>query len=83
MTLTLAQSLESLAAHHWDLYKDAHGVRPRGIDTSNWTVEVFEAAIAIFVVLGLVLRPWHHKDQWEESDHPSHFVERCRQSALL
>lgn len=45
MTLTLAQSLESLAAHHWDLYKDAHGVRPRGIDTSNWTVEVFEAAI--------------------------------------
>lgn len=45
MTLTLAESLESLAGHHWDLYKDAHGVRPRGLDTSNWTVEDFEKAI--------------------------------------
>lgn len=26
------------------MYKDAYGVRPRGIDTSRWTVEEFEAA---------------------------------------
>jgi hypothetical protein len=25
------------------MYKDAYGVRPRGIDTSTWTLEQFEA----------------------------------------
>lgn len=29
----------------WDLYKDVHGVRPRGVDTSNWTLEGFNAQI--------------------------------------
>ena len=24
-----------------DMYKDAHGFRPRGVDTSNWTLEDF------------------------------------------
>ncbi len=34
--------LEQAAATYWDMYKDAHGVRPRGIDTSNWTLEDFD-----------------------------------------
>ena len=27
----------------WDMYKDAYGFRPRGIDTSTWTLEQLEA----------------------------------------
>jgi len=37
--------LEQLACTYWDAYKDAYGVRPRGIDTSIWTVEQFESEI--------------------------------------
>lgn len=33
--------LEQMACTYWDMYKDAHGVRPRGIDTSKWTEEDF------------------------------------------
>jgi hypothetical protein len=29
--------LEQMACQYWDMYKDAHGIRPRGIDTSSWT----------------------------------------------
>ena len=36
-------TLEQYACIHWDMYKDAYGVRPRGIDTSTWTLEQFEA----------------------------------------
>lgn len=33
--------LEQAQCMFWDMYKDAYGVRPRGIDTSNWTLEDF------------------------------------------
>jgi hypothetical protein len=29
--------LEQMACQYWDMYKDAYGVRPRGIDTTSWT----------------------------------------------
>ena len=35
--------LEQAQSTYWDMYKDAYGVRPRGIDTSNWTLEQFDA----------------------------------------
>ena len=35
--------LEQYACTYWDMYKDAYGVRPRGIDTSSWTEAEFEA----------------------------------------
>ena len=35
--------LEQYACQYWDMYKDAYGVRPRGIDTSAWTEADFEA----------------------------------------
>jgi hypothetical protein len=41
--------LEQAQATWWDMHKDAYGYRPRGIDTSTWTLEDFEAE---FVVLG-------------------------------
>ena len=35
--------LEQAQSIYWDMYKDAYGVRPRGVDTSGWTLEDFEA----------------------------------------
>jgi hypothetical protein len=36
-------TLEQYACQYWDMYKDAYGVRPRGIDTSTWIESDFEA----------------------------------------
>ena len=36
-------TLEQYACQFWDMYKDAYGCRPRGIDTSAWTEAEFEA----------------------------------------
>ena len=44
--------LEQYACQYWDMYKDAYGVRPRGIDTSSWTEADFEAE---FQMLGKVI----------------------------
>jgi uncharacterized Zn finger protein len=41
--------LEQYACTYWDMYKDAYGVRPRGIDTTLWTESDFERE---FVQLG-------------------------------
>lgn len=30
-------TLEQYACIYWDMYKDAFGIRPRGVDTSSWT----------------------------------------------
>jgi hypothetical protein len=44
--------LEQMQCQYWDMYKDAYGVRPRGIDTTNWTEEEF---MAEFETLGRVI----------------------------
>jgi len=44
--------LEQYACQYWDMYKDAYGSRPRGIDTTDWTEEQFEAE---FVQLAKVI----------------------------
>jgi hypothetical protein len=36
--------LEQYQSQYWDMYKDAYGFRPRGIDTSTWTESDFEKA---------------------------------------
>jgi hypothetical protein len=33
--------LEELQSIHWEMYKDAYGVRPRHVDTSTWTEQDF------------------------------------------
>jgi hypothetical protein len=38
--------LEQAQCTYWDMYKDAYGVRPRGIDTSTWTFQQFEVEFA-------------------------------------
>jgi hypothetical protein len=35
--------LEKAAMTWYDMYKDAHGIRPRSTDTSDWTLERFES----------------------------------------
>ena len=45
--------LEQAQCQYWDMYKDAYGVRPRGIDTSAWTLEDFDAE---FEVLGKAIQ---------------------------
>jgi hypothetical protein len=44
--------LEQAQCTHWDMYKDAFGVRPRHLDTTEWTLEKFEAE---FEILGRVI----------------------------
>ena len=39
-TMTRMEELQSI---FWDMYKDAHGIRPRGIDTSAWDEATFNA----------------------------------------
>jgi hypothetical protein len=33
--------LQQAQCMFWDMYKDAHGFRPRGVDTSAWSLEDF------------------------------------------
>jgi hypothetical protein len=44
---------EELQCIYWDMYKDAHGFRPRHVDTFHWTEEMF---VAEFEALELVIR---------------------------
>lgn len=41
--------LEQAQATFSDMYKDAHGIRPRHIDTSTWTLEQFDQEFAELV----------------------------------
>ena len=43
--------LEQAQSIYWDMYKDAHGVRPRGIDTSTWTLQDFQQEFASLEVV--------------------------------
>ena len=45
--------LEQAQCMFWDMYKDAYGVRPRGIDTSGWTLADFDRE---FASLGQVIQ---------------------------
>jgi hypothetical protein len=38
--------LEQAQCTYWDMYKDAYGVRPRGVDTSSWTLADFDLEFA-------------------------------------
>jgi hypothetical protein len=43
--------IEQAQCMYWDMYKDAYGVRPRGIDTSAWTLEEFESEFKTLAVV--------------------------------
>jgi hypothetical protein len=60
--------LEQAACTYWDMYKDAHGFRPRHVDTSAWTLEQFEEE---FKVLEGVIEREHilRKEREEQAMH--------------
>lgn len=57
--------LEQAQCTYWDMYKDAYGYRPRGIDTSTWTLADFEQE---FASLGSVIEREHADRQTAESN---------------
>jgi hypothetical protein len=46
-------ALEQAQCTYWDMYKDAYGHRPRGVDTNAWTLADFEQE---FASLGSVIQ---------------------------
>ena len=72
-------TLEQYACQFWDMYKDAYGVRPRGIDTTAWTEEQFEAE---FVSLSKTIES-NYKDQLAQEEKAMHEFEMRMQDLLL
>jgi hypothetical protein len=70
--------LEQYACQFWDMYKDAYGVRPRGIDTTLWTEDEFEAE---FVQLAKTIDE-NYKDQLAQEEVAKHDFE-MRMLSLL
>jgi hypothetical protein len=64
-------TLEQYACTYWDMYKDAYGVRPRGIDTSSWSESDFEAE---FVSLSRTIDA-EYKDQVAREEVAQHDFE--------
>ena len=58
-------TLEQYACQYWDMHKDAYGVRPRCIDTSDWTEADFEAE---FKLLGEVIEKENSARQLAEHE---------------
>ena len=58
-------TLEQMASQYWDMYKDAHGIRPRGIDTSSWTEADFNKE---FEELNLISELNSRQRQADEQD---------------
>jgi len=63
--------LEQYSCQFWDMYKDAYGVRPRGIDTSSWSESDFEAE---FVSLSRTIDA-NYKEQLEQEERAMHDFE--------
>jgi hypothetical protein len=66
-------ALEQAQCTYWDMHKDAYGVRPRGIDTSSWTLADFDAE---FKVLGEAIEREHADRQAAESNAITKFEAR-------
>lgn len=70
--------LEQYSCQYWDMYKDAYGVRPRGIDTTDWTEADFEAE---FVSLAKTIDA-NYKEQLVQEERAKHDFE-MRMLSLL
>ena len=72
-------TLEQYACQYWDMYKDAYGVRPRGIDTSTWTEADFEQE---FASLGSVIER-EEADRKVAEDKAMHDFEMRMQTLMM
>jgi hypothetical protein len=66
--------LEQAQCTFWDMYKDAHGIRPRHIDTSSWTLEQFDQE---FTELAEVMKANDIQKGIEEAIAIEKFERRC------
>ena len=71
MNATTMTKIEQLYSIFWDMYKDAYGVRPRGIDTSTWIESDFEAE---FAYLGKTIEA-NYKEQLAREEVAQHDFE--------
>ena len=55
--------LEQAQCQFWDMYKDAYGVRPRGIDTTSWTLAEFDRE---FEFLANMIQQNHEQEQADQ-----------------
>ena len=72
-------TLEQYACQYWDMYKDAYGVRPRGVDTSTWTEADFEDE---FASLGSVIER-EEADRKVAEDKAMHDFEMRMQTLMM
>ena len=66
-------ALEQAQCIYSDMYKDAHGVRPRWIDTTNWTLEDFEKE---FASLSLIIEQAETQRKLDEAEAIVRFEDR-------
>jgi len=64
---------EELQCIYWDMYKDAHGFRPRHVDTTHWTEEMF---VAEFEALELAIRQEELQRAFDEGKASARFEAR-------
>ena len=72
--------LEQAQATYWDMYKDAHGIRPRHVDTSTWTLEQFEQE---FADLGRIMDANHAAEQTAQAQAVEAFERRVAEMLTL
>ncbi len=72
-------TLEQYACQYWDMYKDAYGVRPRGVDTSTWSEADFEDE---FASLGSVIQR-EEADRKVAEDKAMHDFEMRMQTLMM
>ena len=67
--------LEQAQCTYWDMYKDAYGHRPHGIDTSSWTLAAFDAE---FAVLGKIIEEENQQRQQAQAAAIVRFEEQVK-----
>jgi hypothetical protein len=67
--------LEQAQCTYWDMYKDAYGHRPRGIDTSSWTLAAFDAE---FERLGKIIEDDYQQRKLAEAASVARFEEQVK-----
>jgi len=67
--------LEQAQCTYWDMYKDAYGHRPRGIDTSSWTLAAFDAE---FDRLGKIIEEEYQQRKQAEAAAVARFEEQVK-----
>jgi len=65
--------LEQMQCQYWDMYKDAYGMRPRGIDTSTWTEAEF---LNVFEQLSEVIQREEEQRKINETEAAVRFEEQ-------